>query len=477
MFLKNVLILFFFIIKFLHISSLIIPLHSSKNFSNSNSILDILDSYKNDLKYSYIEIGVPPQKFQIIFSSQDGTNMIRGEKCFSDSFYDLSISKTNEFHYEINEKNYFYIDEYISFDKNYHNLLMHFIYYNSTIIKKENCGNIGFGLSLKSEEEHNLFLQLKKLNVINKNIFYFNYSFNNDDMYLNIGMEPYDVDNSFSQNATRIGIDPILDYEKKGGKYRQYNWNLNFSKIFYFRKLPLQTSIDPYVEITRWKTRNIKYFQALLMPEKELIKGPYEYQLLIEETFFDKLIKDKICQKIKFQNRYFFYCQKEHKNLLKNTFPSLYFYNDKLNYMFELNYDDLFLEKGAFIFFGIYFDVVLIEVYTGAFISEWYFGKLFLKKYLFGFDFEKNELLFYKKAKKLINKNEDNRNNENDKSSNSKKILQLGLILVIIAIGIFAFLLDRYAKKKHKVNSLLIDFNNNDNNNNNSNDNKNILSP
>lgn len=474
MFLKNVLILFFFIIKFHQISSLIIPLHSSKNFSNSNSILEILDSYKNDLKYSFIEIGVPPQKFQIIFLSQEGSNMIKGEKCFPNSFYDISISKTNEFRYEINEQNYFYIDEYISFDKNYHNLLMHFIYYNSTIITKENCGNIGFGLSLKAEQEHNLFLQLKKLNVINKAIFYFNYSYNNNDMSLNIGLEPYDLDNTFLQNATRIGIDPMLDYDKKGGKYREYNWNLNFSKIFYFRKLPLQASIDPYVEITRWKARNIKYFQALLMPEEELIKGPYEYQLLIEETFFDALIKDKICQKIKFENKCYFYCQKEHKNLLKNTFPSLYFFNDKLNYMFELTYDDLFFEQGDFIFFGIYFDRVLIEVYKGAFISEWYLGKLFLKKYLFGFDFEKKELIFYKKTKAQKNKNEDNKNNEKDKSNNSKKILQLGLILVIIAIGVFAFLLDRYAKRKHKVNSLLIDFNSN---NNKCNDNKNIISP
>ena len=101
-------------------------------------------------------------------------------------------------------------------------------------------------------------------------------------------------------------------------------------------------------------------------------------------------------------------------------------------------------------------------------------GKLFLKKYLFGFDFEKKELIFYKKTKAQKNKNEDNENNEKDKSNNSKKILQLGLILVIIAIGVFAFLLDRYAKRKHKVNSLLIDFNSN---NNKCNDNKNIISP
>ena len=462
MFLKNVFILFFYIIKLSQISSLIIPLHSSKNFSNVSSILEILDSYKNNLKYSYIEIGVPPQKFQIIFSSIEGSNTIKGETCFPDSFYDLNKSKTNEFHYEINEKNYFYIDEYISFDKNYHNILMHFIYYNSTITNKENCGNIGFGCTLPNEEEHNLFSQLKKLNVIDKSILYFNYSYNNNnDMSLNIGLEPFELDSSFSPNATRIGIDPILDYDKKGGKYRQYNWNLNFSKIFYFRKLPLQTSIDPYVEINRWKTRNIKFFQALLMPEEELIKGPFEYQQLIEENFFDKLIADKICQKVQFQNKNYFCCKKEHKNLIKNTFPSLYFYNDKLNYMFELTYNDLFLEKGEILIFGIYFDLVLIEVYTGAFISEWYFGKLFLKKYTFGFDFGKKELLFYKKTKAQKNKNEDKKKTDNGNTSSGKKILQLGLILVIITIGVFAFLLDRYAKKKHKVNSLLIDFNSN----------------
>ena len=82
MFLKNVFILFFLIIKLSQISSLIIPLHSTKNFSNVNSILEILDSYKNDMKYSYIEIGVPPQKFQIIFTSEEASNLIKGENVF-----------------------------------------------------------------------------------------------------------------------------------------------------------------------------------------------------------------------------------------------------------------------------------------------------------------------------------------------------------------------------------------------------------
>ena len=197
------------------------------------------------------------------------------------------------------------------------------------------------------------------------------------------------------------------------------------------------------------------------MPEDELIKGPYEYQEAIEENFFDKLIKDKICQKMKFENKVYFYCKKEQKNLLKNTFPSLYFFHDKLNYMFQLTFDDLFFEKGEFLFFGIYFDHVLIEVFRGAFISEWYLGKLFLKKYSLGFDFEKRELIFYKKNKTQKNKNEDKKKTINVKIS-SNKLLQLGLILVVIAIGVFAFLLDRYWRKKSRVNSsLLIEFNSN----------------
>ena len=452
---KNVFILFLFIIKLTQISSLIIPLKSAKNFSNCNSILELLDFYKNNMKYSYIGIGELPQRFQIFFISSESSNVIKGENCFSDSFYNITISNTVQFDYEQNEKNYFYIKEINSFYNKYHNLLIPFIYYNSTIIYEENCASIGFACTLPNEEEYNFFFELKKLNAIEKSIFYFNYS-NNNDISLIIGLEPFEIDNTYSQNKKVIGIDPILDYYIKGTK-RQYNWNLNFSRIFYLRKIPLKSGIDPYVDINRMKTRKINFFQALLVPEEELIKGPFEYQESIEENFFDKLIADKICKKYKFENKYYFYCKKQYQKLIKNTFPSLYFYQEKLNYMFELTYDDLFIEKGDILFFGIYFDCFLIEVYRGAFISEWNFGKLFLKKYIFAFDFEKNELIFYKKNKIKKKKSEEKKNTDQEKNIKNK-IYQLGLILVVITIGVFAFLLDRYARRKHRLNNVLIDF-------------------
>ena len=57
-------------------------------------------------------------------------------------------------------------------------------------------------------------------------------------------------------------------------------------------------------------------------------------------------------------------------------------------------------------------------------------------------------------------KKEENENLDNNENKSSKKIYQLGLILVVIFIGVFAFILDRFVRKKHKVNSLLIDYNN-----------------
>ena len=459
MFSKNVFILFFIIIKLSQNSPLIVPLYSTKNLFNPHSISEILDFFKNNEKYSYIEIGQPSQRFQIIFTSTEGMNNIKGENPNSDSFYDLNISKTKQFDYEPNEFKYLYVKDLISFDNSYKNLLMPFIYYNSTINEDKNYGIAGLAYPMKNEEEYNFILQLEKIKAINKAIFYFNYTDDNQ-FLLNIGSEPNEIDNTYVKNPIVMEIDPILDYEAKSGKIRQYNWNLNFSRIFYFRKLPFQTDIDPYVEISRMKTRKINFFQALLIPEDDLIKGPFEYEEAIEENFFDKLISDNICTKIMFENKYYYFCKKEYKGLIKNTFPSIYFYQPDINYMFELTYEDLFFEIGDYLFFGIYFDRFQIEVFMGAFISEWSFGKLFLKKYSFAFDLENKKLLFYKKNKmeKTKNKAEDKKNVDENKSN--KKIYQLGLILVVVTIGVFAFFIDRFARKRYRVNNLLIDFEN-----------------
>jgi hypothetical protein len=276
---------------------------------------------------------------------------------------------------------------------------------------------------------------------------------------LNIGIEPNEVDSKIysHKNMTEIDVDFILDHEKKNEFTGKFRWNLNFSKVFYFKKIPLESLFDPYVEVSRKNTRKVNFFQALLFPEYDLIKGPFEYQERIEEDFFEPLIRDKFCKKINFERKYFFVCQKQSKYLLQKTFPTLYFYHKKINYMFELTYDDLFIEHNDYIIFLIYFDYFQIELFRGAFLSEWYFGKPFLKKYCFSFDLDKGKMRFYREN---IAKNQNNKKlkKKNLSSGTNKIFYPLGIVLVVLFVVIFAFVLERISKRKKRIDNSLIDY-------------------
>ena len=465
MFIRNVVILITFIL--LNINLIItfsIPFYSSKNLFNSSTPLQILDSLKNNIKYSFIEIGEPSQKLPIIFTSHDSSLKITKNDCPIKSNYDLNLLKSAKITYEENNDKYFYVNDYISLNDEYKNIFISFVYHNISFNNQENtCGYIGtqFIESFEKEENDtkNLFLQLKQLNLIEKNIFYYNYTADNNG-FLIIGKEPYEINPQLysKNNITGLEVDYLLDYENKNINIGKYRWNLNFSKSFYFKKLPLESNIDPYVEVSRKKTRRVDFWQALLVPEEDLIKGPFEYLEQIEEDFFNPLNRDNICKKITFERRYFFVCQKQYKYIIQKTFPSLYFYHKELNYMFELTFDDLFIENNEFLIFSIYFDYFQIELFRGAFLSEWFFGKIFLKKYCFSFDLDNGKIRFYpeKTAKKKTNKKLSKKNLDN--GTNKIRYYQLGFILVVLTIGIFAFVLDRVTKRKYRINNSLIDY-------------------
>ena len=459
MFLKNEVFLINFILSITIIIPLSIPFYSNKNLESATTILEILDFYKNNNLYTYIKIGEPSQQLPIIFTSHDSLTIIKKEDCPISSSYDINLSKSAHHIYDENNTKNYYINDYIFFNKK-NNINMTFIYYNQTYKEQNTCGFIGIQYIQKDtkNETNNLIIELKKKNIINKPLFYFNYTADNNG-FLNIGVEPSEINPKLysKKNMKIIDVDYILDYEIKRDR-GQFRWNLNFTKVFYFKKLPIQSKLDPYVEVSRKKRRKVDYFQALIVPEDNLIKGPFEYQELIEEDFFESLIHDNICKKINFERKVYFVCKKEYKNLIKKTFPTLFFYSEALKYMFELNYDDLFIEKDEHLIFVIYFDYLQIEVFKGAFVSEWFFGKAFLKKYCFSFDIEHEKLRFYKenKIKNITKKPEEN----NAENRTNKRLYQLGLIIIVLAIGIIAFALERVVKKKKRINNSLIDYTN-----------------
>ena len=461
MFFKNAVIFIFILSQVIEILSLTIQFYSNKNLSITSTTSEILDSLKNNIRYTYLKIGDTSQKLAAILTSHDSYSIINKADYSIKSNYNINISNSVQIFYD-NTMRYYFIKDYISFDDIYKNIFLGFIYYNQTDeLIENNYAYIGIQNTANDKKGNlntNLFTQLKDMNYIDKTIIYFNYTKNNN-LLLNIGVEPFEVNPILysEKNMKIINVDYILDYEKKVDNTGKYRWNLNLTKVFYFKKLPIQSNLDPYVEISRKNTRRVNFFQALLIPEDNLIKGPFEYEVQIEDDFFDKFIKDNICKKINFERKYFFICKKEYKYLLENNFPSLYFYIKELDYMFELNFQDLFIEQKDYLIFSIYFDYFQIEVFVGAFLSEWFFGKTFLKKYCFSFDIDNGKIRFYKENKIKKNNNKTIENNNNDNIINIR-YYQLGLIFIILAIAVIAFICDRVAKRKSRISNTLIDY-------------------
>ena len=463
MFFKNVFFLIFILSNIMNILSLTIPFYSNKDLSITTTISEILDSLKNNIRYSFIEIGEISQQLAFILTSHDSYSIIKNNDYLIKSNYNINLSKSlKEYYDEINYR--YYIKDYISFDEINKNILIRFLYYNQTVIQDNIYAFIGIQNIANDKNENfttNLFTQLKDMKYIDKTIFYFNYTKNNN-LFLNIGVEPFEINPTLysEKNMKSVDIDSILDYKIKVENTGKYRWNLNISKVFYFKKLPIQSNLDPYIEISRKNTRRVNFFQALLFPEDNLIKGPFEYEEQIEKDFFYDYIKDNICKKINFERKYFFVCKKEYKYLLENTFPSLYFYSKELEYMFIFTFQDLFIEQKDYLIFSIYFDYFQTEVFVGAFLSEWFFGKTFLQKYCFSFDLDNGKIRFYKENNIKKRNNTKNDNKDDNKININIRYYQLGLIFVILAIAVIAFIWDRVVKRKsNRLNNTLIDYN------------------
>ena len=373
-----------------------IPFHINKALKGRTKPVEIIDALINNKRYFLFDVGYPIQKLPFVLTTNYMNQIIDNSKNDVKSDFKYKLSKSAE----VKQYGNFYLSykDYILLQNSHINTTMNFLLRE----EKEPYNYTGiFGLQLvekKSDDKFNFFFQLKQLNIINKVLFYFTYR-EREAGYITIGMDAYDDEPEMysEKNTLTIDVDRLLDYEVHINHKFKYPWNLNFSEIYYEKNIPKNSEMNPHVEISRKHTRRVNFFQAILVPEDELIKAPYEYQEAIERDFFDPLNKDNICKKLTFEGKYFFVCQRENEKILRKLFPTIFFYHEKLNYKFELNFDDLFIKVHKYFVFGIYFECSPIEIFPGAFLSEWYFGNIFLRKYCFGFDMENNKIKFYKK--------------------------------------------------------------------------------
>ena len=174
-------------------------------------------------------------------------------------------------------------------------------------------------------------------------------------------------------------------------------------------------------------------------------------------NIYEKSFKDFISQKICFNKTFsdfgnkFFYCKKDiikYKDKMKETFPVIYLQSNDLNYTFTIDFDDLFLENGDYIYFLIYFDNIYLKL-----------GKPFLKKYQFSFNYDAKNIQFYKIRP---SGDGDPTPNDGDDKGIPRWVLAVSIVGTFLLVALISFLIFKFYLKgkcfrKKRANELVDD--------------------
>ena len=179
-----------------------------------------------------------------------------------------------------------------------------------------------------------------------------------------------------------------------------------------------------------------------------IILSTEEYFNKILEIFFNKYINTNICkiniERRNINNNYHIILCKKIEEFKIEQFPSLYLFKEEFDFIFELNYNDLFEQiDNIYIFLIIYFPFSC---------DNFQLGKPFLKKYQLSYNVDMSTVHFYK----INNTNNNNNIKKGDKSKNIIFLFIL-IILVIFFIGIY-YKKIFHAKRKKRKNELSEDY-------------------
>ena len=424
-----------------------------------------------------IEIGTPPQKVELIYSSDNyGISMIEDKNSTNNHLFNKKLSTSlNETHlYDSNfvgtNKPVVLIDSlfFPLYDQNLKKIAKikveeyPFIYLtkvkgkdkyeNKRFIKEEDGrAYMIYGskvyCSWRNEIGENLPHILKHNKLIDNYVFniIINKKENRNEEYdfaLKIGYESHQ--NIYDNNNDNLKITQALSY------MGEVNWILEFNDVFYFPeefKININNNINDFNQISFNRSLNDKKLysnkdRGQMTFDLDIILCPKFYFFTINKTFFGNHTDQ--CKIVRSKNKYsIFVCDKDFNT---ENFPSIYFYHKDFNYTYVLTQKEVFKEINDKKYFLIVYDL-----YRPQF---WMLGKIFLEKYTFNYDME-NRLIGFNKQ--IYN---ENNNRENNYVENKKynllliNIIWLGIVLII---GISAFFIGKYLCikiRKKRVNEL-----------------------
>ena len=142
-------------------------------------------------------------------------------------------------------------------------------------------------------------------------------------------------------------------------------------------------------------------------------------------------------------------CDSSFKAYIKK-FPILYLYSRDLDFTFNLDYNDAFIELNNKIYF--------LFIGKGVSDSVWTLGKSFMKKYPFIFNQEQKTIQFVH-LDKYGDQNEKGNKEKNNSNFRKKIRIYFIIILIIIAIIIGIFIGKLIWKKNRKTRCYELDEN------------------
>ena len=253
--------------------------------------------------------------------------------------------------------------------------------------------------------------------IINNNKLDF-YNDNIEDNYISLGVSAYSLDSI----TWKLMFEKVIfgDYVIKSD-----------SEIYFFMNFQ-----NRYITVPKQYFYDIKN-KYLLLNEIDPDTGDMKFICHEEETeFFFHTI----------------YCnKKEYLELTDNykKLPDLNLFGYRFGINITFTPQDLFIEKGDYVYFYIAYDSHNDE--------DWNIGTIFEEKYLTVFENYEKRLHFLKKGDKKKDKDEENKENEGDEGNDGDgkndtfKISIIIILVVIISALIFGYLGIFYGKKIYQI--------------------------
>ena len=479
--------LFLLIFSLISISNsyLVFPLNTliEPNFQEINNSInftsdDLLNYYLPNEMYTYIYIGTPKTKLYTYLDFENYGSYTDNSVCDLPSTYNNDTSSsflpTSDYSVDFSHfsdmcfaKETFYAYDFINSEQKNLKKMENLTFLYGTIPKNDSlyfrldsnrtitgysCFHFSLQIPSSSKYLDSFIKQFKKNDYIETT--YWTIEFNNDendtknffgnDTNLIIGVPPHKYNpEKYDEKNFRSIVSQLRI--KNYDDYRVNIWGMIFDKIFFMSHNETLNNSEIIL-----KTQKVKFDFSI-----NLIEGSNDYLNNIENEFFNSLYNKNICFKEKRRSKkngvyLVIWCDKNYYEEIKK-FPTLYFKSNELEYIFELNFEDLFMIHGDKIFF-----LILFRTSQGMFS----FGKLFFKKYLFTFSFD-NKIIGFYKDDLIINSQKDNNKNNEPNSDIKEKIIVfiLSIVFIFVLFVIVIKIKKKYLNNRQKRMNELMDNN------------------